>query len=155
MTFVKGQARIGGRKKGTPNKTTQLKLEMAQREQREIAERARINGMTPLDVMLDNMRWAVESAKVLMEKSADAHARGAAPAVAAIELRLDQVKAFAQRCARDAATFLHPQLAAVKHEHRGADGELIRPVIEITGYPAALKEIAPPPPALPLAKGKH
>ena len=30
-------------------------------------------------------------------------------------------------------------------------GKLIRPIIEITGYPAALKEIAPPPPALPVA----
>jgi hypothetical protein len=54
-----------------------------------------------------------------------------------------------------AAPFFHPQLADIKHDHRTADGELIRPIIEITGYPAALKEIAPPTPALPLAKGKH
>jgi hypothetical protein len=68
---------------------------------------------------------------------------------------LDQVRAFAQRYARDAASFIHPQLAVIKHDHRTADGELIRPIIEITGYPAALKEIAPPTPALALAKGNH
>ena len=38
-----------------------------------------------------------------------------------------------------AAPFFHPQLAQVKHDHRTAGGELIRPIIEITGYPAALK----------------
>jgi hypothetical protein len=73
--------------------------------------------------------------------------------VAVVSLR-DQVRAFAQRCARDAASFIHPQLADIKHDHRTADGELIRPIIEIT-YPAALNEIAPPMPALALAKGKH
>jgi hypothetical protein len=67
---------------------------------------------------------------------------------------LDQVRAFAQRCARGAASFIHPQLADIKHDHRTADGELIRPIIEIAGYPAP-KEIAPPTPALRLAKGKH
>jgi hypothetical protein len=56
--------------------------------------------------------------------------------VDAIVALLDQVCAVAQRCARDAASFIHPQLAQVKHDHRGDDGEPIRPVIEITGYPA-------------------
>jgi hypothetical protein len=41
------------------------------------------------------------------------------------------------------------------YDHCRKDGKLIRPVIEITGYPAALNEIAPPTPALPLAKAKH
>jgi hypothetical protein len=54
----------------------------------------------------------------------------------------------AQRYARDAAPFFHPQLADIKHDHRSA-GTAIRPVIEITGYPGP-KEIAPPTrPALP------
>ena len=38
-------------------------------------------------------------------------------------------------------------MADIKHDHRTADGELIRPIIEIAGYPAP-KEIAPPTPAL-------
>jgi hypothetical protein len=65
------------------------------------------------------------------------------------------VRAFAQRCTRDAVTFIHPQLAQVKHDHRTENGKLISPVIEITGYPAALKEIAPPTQAFALAKAKH
>jgi len=32
---------------------------------------------------------------------------GAAPEIVRIVTRLDQVRAFAQRCARDAATFIH------------------------------------------------
>jgi hypothetical protein len=55
----------------------------------------------------------------------------------------------------DAASFIHPQLSDVKYDHRTENGKLIRPVIEITGYPAALKEIAPPTPAFAMAKGKH
>jgi hypothetical protein len=33
------------------------------------------------------------------------------------------------------APFFHPQLAAVKHDHRTQDGQVIRPVIVIEGYP--------------------
>jgi hypothetical protein len=50
-------------------------------------------------------------------------------------------------------SFIHSLLTS--HDHCRDDGKLIRPVIEITSYPAALKDIAPPTPALPLAKGKH
>ena len=49
--------------------------------------------------------------------------------------------------------FLHPQLAQIKHDHRAADCELVKPVIEIAGYPVAM-ELAPPTPALALAKAK-
>ena len=153
-TFIKGHSKVGGRKKGTPNKATSLRREMQARKAREIEERARLNGMTPLDVMLDNMRWALEQARMLMEARATAE-DGRTPDLVQIAARLDHLRAFAQRCARDAASFIHPQLADIKHDHRTADGELIKPIIEITGYPAALKEIAPPTPALPLAKGKH
>ena len=128
--------------------------EMQARKAREIEERARLNGMTPLDVMLDNMRWALEQARMLLEARATAE-DGRTPDLVQIAARLDHLRAFAQRCARDAASFIHRQLADIKHDHRTADGELIKPIIEITGYPAALKEIAPPTPALPLAKGKH
>jgi hypothetical protein len=62
---------------------------------------------------------------------------GSGPAIERIEALLDQVRAFAQRCARDAASFIHPQLADMMHDHCSEDGKLIRPVIEITGYPAA------------------
>ena len=32
---------------------------------------------------------------------------------------------------------IHPQLADITHDYCREDGKLIRPVIEITGYPAA------------------
>ena len=152
-TFIKGHSKVGGRKKGTPNKAASLRREMQARKTREIEERARLNGMTPLEVMLDNMRWALEQARMLMEARATAE-DGRTPDLVQIAARLDHLRAFAQRCARDAASFIHPQLADIKHDHRTADGELIRPIIEIAGYPAP-KEIAPPTPALRLAKGKH
>ena len=152
-TFIKGHSKVGGRKKGTPNKATSLRREMQARKTREIEERARLNGMTPLEVMLDNMRWALEQARMLMEARATAE-DGRTPDLVQIAARLDLLRAFAQRCARDAASFI-PQLADIKHDHRTPDGKLIRPVIEITGYPEALKEIAPPIPPLTPAKGKH
>ena len=52
------------------------------------------------------------------------------------------------------APLMMRQLAQVKHNHRREDSKLIQPVIEITGYPGS-KEIAPPTPALTLAKAKH
>jgi hypothetical protein len=70
--------------------------------------------------------------------------------IAGIEARCERILAFGQRCARDAAPFLHPQLQAIKHEHRGTDGELIRPIIEITGYPEP-KPALPAPGPLPIA----
>jgi hypothetical protein len=39
------------------------------------------------------------------------------PEIDRIEARLHQVRAFAQRCARDATSFIHTQLAQVKHDH--------------------------------------
>ena len=51
----------------------------------------------------------------------------ARPAV--LEPLLDQVRAFAQRCARDAATFIQPQREEVKHDHLSEDGSLNKPVV--------------------------
>jgi hypothetical protein len=47
------------------------------------------------------------------------------PQIGRLDARLERILALGQRCARDAVVFLHPQLQAIKHEHRGADGELI------------------------------
>jgi hypothetical protein len=45
-------------------------------------------------------------------------------------------------------------LAAQKNSQPSGNGKLIRPIIEITGYPAALKENAQLTPALPPAETK-
>jgi hypothetical protein len=42
----------------------------------------------------------------------------------------------AQRYARDVAPYFHPQLVAVKHDHRTADGAPLRPILVIEGYPS-------------------
>jgi hypothetical protein len=52
-----------------------------------------------------------------------------------------------------AAKYLHAPQMAIKHEHTMVDGQPVRPVIEITGYPAPVAERVPapalPPPAPP------
>ena len=42
----------------------------------------------------------------------------------------------AQRYARDVAPYFHPQLQAIKHDHRTADGAPLRPILVIEGYPS-------------------
>ena len=44
----------------------------------------------------------------------------------------------AQRCARDEATFIHPQLAAIQHDHR-SEGWLggVTPALLVWGVPLA------------------
>src|SRR6516165_2297596 len=110
-------------------------------------------GMKLLKPHIDPTRRLQRKAKKSGNSRATAE-DGRTPDLAQIAARLDYLRAFAQRCARDAASFIHPQLADIKHDHRTADGELIKPIIEIIGYPGP-KEIAPPTPALTLAKGKH
>jgi hypothetical protein len=51
-----------------------------------------------------------------------------------------------------AAKYLHAPQMAIRHEHTMVDGKPIRPVIEITGYPAPVAEQVPalPAPAAPV-----
>jgi hypothetical protein len=42
----------------------------------------------------------------------------------------------AQRYARDVAPYFHPQLQAIKHDRRTADGQPLRPILVIEGYPS-------------------
>jgi hypothetical protein len=88
---MKGK-KTGGRGKGTPNKATLAKqARLAKYESGAIEP-----GCEPLDVMLDNMRWALEEARTESD-----------PAKA---LRL---RTYAQTCASDAAPYLHPRPATV------------------------------------------
>lgn len=111
----KGGTRAGaGRKPGTPNKATQ-------KRQAKIAAA----GVTPLDVMIDNMRRSHEAAahaERVLSKATEAEFAGdsgfdllKARVVHAVNLRKS-----AQEAARDAAPYVHPRLAAV--EHTGKDG---------------------------------
>ena len=92
----------GGRRKGTPNKATAAR-------QAEVAA----TGRTPLEVMLENMRFAHATAAEWSAKILD-------PDVLIPE-RLDVLKKvmewrqIAQECAKDAAPYVHPKLASVEY----------------------------------------
>jgi hypothetical protein len=132
--------KTGGRRRGTPNKITA-----------QMREQAAKSGKSMLQIMTENARWIDEQVQALVDRLGEVSGAKLAETLE----KIVQLRAISHQMAARAAPFFHPQLADVKHDHRTADGKLIRPVIEITGYPAALKEIAPPTPALALAKGKH
>lgn len=90
--------RRGGRKKGVPNKKTAA-----------LQEQVASTGMTPLEVMLDNMRFAYDQAQELAD-SADPED----------QVKLRTLRGIAQDCAKDAAPYLHPKLTSI--EHGGKDG---------------------------------
>jgi hypothetical protein len=114
-------------------------------------EQAMATGKSMLQIMTENARWIDEQVQALVDRLGEVSGEELADTLA----KIVELRAISHQMAARAAPFFHPQLAQVKYDHRTADGELIQPIIEITGYPAALKEIAPPTPALPLAKGKH
>ena len=95
--------RRGGRQKGTPNKASAAR-------QAEVAA----SGVTPLEVMLDNMRSAYRSALELEEQLEDLPPQE-------LEARLQLMgeiarqRAAAQKCAADAANYVHPKLASIQH----------------------------------------
>ena len=92
--------KTGGRQKGSLNKKTQA-----------LQAKVEASGLTPLDVMLDNMRFAHEQAGKLLEGLL---AAGAKPA----DEKFDQFKelirfrGMAQECAKDAAPYIHARVTA-------------------------------------------
>ena len=76
-----------GRKKGSVTNKTRI-----------IAEQAMKEGITPIEVMLKNMRWADEQSTKLGKESPE----GAA------------MRKVAQDAAKDAAPYLHPRLASTE-----------------------------------------
>ena len=100
-----GGARKGaGRKKGSATAKT-----------RAIADKAASEGVTPLEVMLDVMRFHYAIAQSEIAKGAEGEAMS--PKVIADALVL------AKDAAKDAAPYIHPRLAAVdlKAEHSVSD----------------------------------
>ena len=91
MPRQKGTPKTGGRRKGSLNKTTTA--------MREVTNKALAAGITPMQVMLDNMRYFYSQALV-----ADTE-------IARIELRT-----LAQACAKDVSPYVHPKLATVEYK---------------------------------------
>lgn len=102
-----------GRKSGTANVKT-----------REIAEKAIVEGITPLEVMLKAMRSFVEAAeKIGNEKIESVNGE----VITQLGLLTE-----ASKVAKDAAPYIHPRLAAIDHTSKGeqigqAGGVLVVP----------------------------
>jgi hypothetical protein len=93
--------KTGGRQAGTPNKATAAR-------QAEVAA----SGVTPLDVMLANMRLYHRQAEELLELLSAAESPEAKIQILGEASRHRQM---AQKCAADAANYVHPKLASVQH----------------------------------------
>jgi hypothetical protein len=83
---------------------------------RTIAEKALADGVTPLEVMLNNMRFHHAESTSLLERLIE-RAQEAQP-IEAAELKdllafLHKTRSMAQECARDAAPYIHPRLSTV------------------------------------------
>lgn len=97
---------------------------------REVAEKALADGKAPLEVMLDNMRHfqkvALDAEAVIEAMSQDeVEALGSSheqqfKALLAKVKQAAGLRQMAHECARDAAAYMHPKLAAI--EHTGANG---------------------------------
>ena len=112
--------KTGGRKKGSLNKATTSALALR--------DYAAQHGLTPLDIMLDNMRHfhvaATTAEKVLQSLSGD-QISGMEPKeqfrfLLAEVKKVAGLRQMAQECASDCAPYLHHRLASV--EHTGKDG---------------------------------
>ena len=102
-----GHRENAGRERGTPNKATAT---------RQAAVAA--SGITPLEVMLDNMRFAHQRAgELLAALLADVEAGEVKESAALIDAfkPIHALRQTAQDCARDAAKYVHPKLANIQH----------------------------------------
>jgi hypothetical protein len=106
--MAKGR-KTGGRQKGTPNKRTIAKQTVALERQ----EQAVAAGVTPLEVMIADMRFHHAAAIRELDRGAEADLAKVATSLSA-----------ARAAAKDAAPYIHPRLAAI--EHTGKDGGPIR-----------------------------
>lgn len=111
--MAKGE-KTGGRQKGSKNKVT-IEREKAVAEYTSGRE-----GLQPLDIMLENMRFAHEKGGEVLGKILEGD--GANMDSLKELIRFRQI---AQDCANQAAPYVHPKLAAI--EHTGKDGKDLIP----------------------------
>ena len=101
---------------------------------RAVAERALAEGKAPLEVMLDNMRHfqqvALDAESVIeglnedeIALLGDTHEQRFKALLAKVK-QAAGLRQMAHECARDAAAYMHPKLAA--NEHTGKDGGPIK-----------------------------
>ena len=97
---MKGK-KTGGRQAGTPNQASAAR-------QAEVAA----SGVTPLEVMLANMRLYHRQAEELLELLNAAESPEGKIQILGEASRCRQM---AQKCATDAANYVHPKLANIQH----------------------------------------
>src|ERR1700719_4323834 len=101
--------KTGGRQKGTRNKATQ-----------ELQAKVAATGMTPHEIMIDNMRHAYAKALECETAIGPAMIEGVDAdnvfqTVLKAVRQAVRYRQIAQECAKDAAPYSHPRLAAVEH----------------------------------------
>lgn len=117
--MARGGKRAGaGRKPGAATRRT-----------RAVAERASATGLTPLDVMLDVMRFQHALARSEMEKGEEARVNVVAAAMSA-----------AVAAARDAAPYMHPRLAPVAAQGAETADDTARRIREAVAAADAVEE---------------
>lgn len=102
-----GRREGAGRKPGKANEKTRLVSE------RILEERLASNKKQPLEVMLDNMEFALNEAGDLMKKIIEMKP-GEEGGMDALKSLL-RLRSMAQECAKDAAPYVHPRLSSVEH----------------------------------------
>lgn len=114
MAVFGGKQVNAGRKPGIPNKKT-----------REFQEKVEATGLTPKEIMIDNMRHAFAQARKAEASIGPGLLKGVDTADVAFDVLLNEVKKVlnfrqvAQECAADVAPYVHSRLAAVTVEHSG------------------------------------
>jgi hypothetical protein len=116
--FSPGHAKVGGRKPGGKNKLPT----MIRTRNMEVRSKA-LKGLTPLEVMLDNMRFSHAEAEKIFKHLAREKALSPARTMTATQIKqlgeLLSYRKTAQDAARDAAPYLHNKLTAVTHSGPG------------------------------------
>jgi hypothetical protein len=72
-----------------------------------------LSAAMPVEVMLDNMRWAQLRAQAVADKIAEVESETGRTADPALYKLMMGFRGMAQQCAEGAAPYLHPRLAAV------------------------------------------
>lgn len=120
----KGSPKTGGRRVGSLNKIPSPLRDKT----RKVALEA-LDGLSPLEVMLDNMRFAHEAAEAILRRLLDG---GAAPPDGFTELaQLLKFRDIAQNSARDAARYVHAPIAAIDQK----TGDTAVTLQVVTGVP--------------------
>jgi hypothetical protein len=117
------------------------KLGSATKKTRAVANQLSENGLTPLEIMIDNMRHFMVQARqaeaAIGTVGADAD-EACERQLAAVKQAVDY-RMMAQQCAQEAAPYIHPRLSAigmeVKHERfdEMSDEELLAEIIRESG----------------------